>query len=99
MRIRRQQTLSANELGVVPVDLQINHRMRNRVQEILVADGVSDGPALDEANSICDGLGYMNRVMSSTGMRFRRGYDGIEVFARAGDLLETIPFDRIDEFF
>lgn len=81
------------------IEAKVTDRMRNRIQEILVADGVGDRHALMEANSLCDGLGYYHRVTASTGMKLRMGYDGVEVFGLAGDLLETIPFDRVEGVF
>lgn len=81
------------------IDIRVTDRMRDRIQEILVADGVEDQRALAEANSLCDGLGYYQRVRTSTGMNLVRGYDGVEVWGEAGDLLERIPFDRLEEFY
>ncbi len=76
------------------IDERITHRMRDRIQEILVADGVGDAQALTEANSLCDGLGYYHRVTTSTGLKLNRAYDGVEVRGPGGDLIESIPFDR-----
>lgn len=81
------------------IEPKITERMRNRIQEILVADGVPDPHAMMEANSLCDGLGYYHRVTASTGMKLHLGYDGVEVFGLAGDLLETVPFDRVEGVF
>lgn len=80
-------------------DHRITHRMRDRVQEILVADGVADVAAYTEANSLCDGLGYYHRVTASTGLKLNRAYDGLEVRGPGGDLIETIPFDRAEPFY
>lgn len=80
------------------IDTRISERIRNRIQEILVADGVDDRLALTEANSLCDGLGYYHRVRTSTGMSLTRGYAGVEVWGTAGDLMESIPFGRLQEF-
>jgi hypothetical protein len=77
------------------VDVRITDSMRNRIQEILVSDGVEDAKALTEANSICDGLGYYHRVTASTGLHFRTAYGGVEVLGNAGDLIETIGYDRM----
>ncbi|HYG60425.1 MAG TPA: hypothetical protein VD902_20330 [Symbiobacteriaceae bacterium] len=81
------------------INPHMTHRIRDRIQEILVADGVVDSRALEEANSLVDGLGYYYRVTSSTGLHFQRAYDGIEVRGPAGDAIETIQFDRYEEFF
>jgi hypothetical protein len=80
-------------------DDRVTHKMRNRIQEILVADGIPGVKALGEANSLCDGLGYYHRVTTSTGLKLNRAYDGVEVRGPGGDLIETIPFDRMEEFF
>jgi hypothetical protein len=86
---------------VVSIDTQISDGMRNRIQELLVADGVEDWRALSEANSLVDGLGYYDRVATSTGLKIRKGYDGLEVIGPHGDLLERIPFTRAktEEFY
>lgn len=80
-------------------DDRVTHKMRDRIQEILAADGIPGVKALEEANSLCDGLGYYHRVTSSTGLKLNRAYDGVEVRGPGGDLIETIPFDRTEEFF
>jgi hypothetical protein len=80
-------------------DDRITHRIRGRIQEVLVADGVPDHQALNEANSLCDGLGYYHRVTASTGLKLNRAYGGIEVRGPGDDLVETIPFDQHEEFF
>jgi len=74
------------------LDNQISDRMRDRIQEILVADGVADSRALGEANSLVDGLGYYHRVTTSTGMKINRAYSALEVRGPGGDLIEEIPF-------
>ncbi|MDF2630129.1 MAG: hypothetical protein K0R39_3960 [Symbiobacteriaceae bacterium] len=75
----------------------ISNRMRNRIQEILVADGVADVTALTEANSLVDGLGYYHRVTTTTGLKINRAYSALEVRGPEGDLIEEIPFDREDD--
>lgn len=81
------------------IDERITHRIRDRIQEILVADGVADVPALTEANSLCDGLGYYHQVRSSTGLRMARAYDGVEIWGPDGTLVEQIPFERTEDYF
>lgn len=81
---------------VARIDTRISHRMRDRIQEILVADGVADTPALVEANSLTDGLGYCHRVTTSTGLKINRAYSGLEVRGADGDLIEEIPFERTE---
>lgn len=80
---------------------RLTERMQARIQEILVADGIADTQALAEAQSLCEGLGYYQRVTGSTGIHFSRGYEAIEVRGDRGDLIESIPFEpkRIEEFF
>lgn len=75
---------------------RITHAMRDRIQEILVADGVADANALVEANSLVDGLGYYHRVTTSTGLKINRAYATLEVRGPNGDLIEEIPFERSD---
>ena len=77
-------------------DTQISDRMRDRIQEILVADGLADTQALVEANSLVDGLGYYHRVTASTGLKINRAYGALEVRGPEGDLLAEIPFERND---
>lgn len=76
------------------MEAPISTRMRDRIQEILVADGVADVTALTEANSLVDGLGYYHRVTTTTGLKINRGYSALEVRGPGGDLIEEIPFDR-----
>jgi hypothetical protein len=75
------------------MEAPISNRMRDRIQEILVNDGVADVTALTEANSLVDGLGYYHRVTTTTGLKINRGYSALEVRGPAGDLIEEIPFD------
>lgn len=77
------------------VDHRITHEMRDRIQDLLVAGGVRQAAALDEANSLCDGLGYYHRVTASTGLRFQQAYHGIEVVGGSGDVIELIPYQRV----
>ncbi|HWI65371.1 MAG TPA: hypothetical protein VNT75_26360 [Symbiobacteriaceae bacterium] len=77
----------------------ITHRMRDRIQEILVADGVGDTQALTEANSLVDGLGYYHRVTTSTGLKINRSFGSLEVRGPTGDLVEEIRFDSEPDLF
>lgn len=83
---------------MVTFDTKITDEMRNRLQELLVADGVEDWRALSEANSLADGLGYYDRVATSTGLKIRKGYAGLEVIGPQGDQIEVIPFRRMPDF-
>ncbi len=79
-------------------DARITHRMRDRMKEILVAGGQDERKALDEANSLSDGLGYYHRVTASTGLHFRQAFDGIEVVGGGGDVIELIAYDRLPDY-
>lgn len=79
------------------MEAPISNRMRDRIQEILVADGVADATALTEANSLVDGLGYYHRVTTTTGLKINRGYSTLEVRGPGGDLIEEIPFDGAND--
>jgi hypothetical protein len=97
--MRRTLTAVQEVVGMSDIDDRITHRMRDRIQEILVADGMGDVQALDEANSLMDGLGYYHRVTTSTGLKLNRGYGGVEVRGPSGDLIESIAFDRAPAHF
>lgn len=79
------------------IDARITHRMRDRIKALLMAGGYGEAQAHDEANSLCDGLGYYERVKASNGLRLQRAYDGLEVLDAQGKVVETIPFDRIED--
>lgn len=49
---------------------QVTDQIGARIQEILVADGLADTKALAESQSLCEGLGYYQRVTGRTGLHF-----------------------------
>jgi hypothetical protein len=65
--------------------------VRDRIQEVLVADGAADAEALVEANRLCDDLRHSDRVQSKRGLFFERVREAIAIRGNGGDLIETIP--------